>query len=265
MLKALLTWVGSVFFLLAIPVVLVIPYFVYLAVNAAVPEPDGLMRDKVFLFLSILGVIPAHLLTFFIAYLVVTNGRQHSFSKTLGLEWPRSVNAWAGVGLCVLIAGFLLLVGSLITWLFGGDKKTDLDLIIESSFAARLATVFLAVGTAPIVEEVIYRGVLYPAFAKLVRPVFAIILVSLLFAGVHFYQYRNNLAVIAVITLLSASLTTVRAVTHRLLPSFVIHLVFNGLQSIMILLQGVMPTEPVTPQPPPVPGVTFITTFLDLF
>lgn len=255
--KAMATWIGSVACLLFVPLILVIPYLVYIFAKAGGPQGGDLMADKTFLLLSVVAIIPAHFLTFLVAYLVITSGRRYPFPQTLGLEWPRSLGAWAGVALCILIAGSLLLVGALITWLFGGDRKTDLDLIIESSFQARLVTVFLAVVTAPIVEEVVYRGMLYPAFARLMRPAFAITLVSLLFAGVHFYQYRNNLAVIAVITILSASLTTVRAVTHRLLPSFVIHLVFNGVQSILILAQGITGSEPITP--PPVPGAELIT------
>jgi membrane protease YdiL (CAAX protease family) len=62
--------------------------------------------------------------------------------------------------------------------------------------------------------------------------------VSLLFAGIHVYQYRTNIAVIVVITLLSITLTVARAMTGKLLPSFIIHLVFNGIQSVLIVLSG---------------------------
>ena len=57
-----------------------------------------------------------------------------------------------------------------------------------------------------------------------------------MFTGVHVVQYRNNLGVIAVISMLSVSLTLVRAFTGRLLPCFLMHLVFNGIQSIYIVL-----------------------------
>jgi membrane protease YdiL (CAAX protease family) len=65
----------------------------------------------------------------------------------------------------------------------------------------------------------------------------AVVIVSLLFAGVHVLQYFNNPGVIAVITILSVSLTVVRARTRSLLPSYVIHLVFNSLQAILLILQ----------------------------
>jgi hypothetical protein len=44
--------------------------------------------------------------------------------------------------------------------------------------------------------------------------------------------------VIAVITLLSITLTVARAVSGKVLPGFIIHLVFNGIQSVLIVLSG---------------------------
>ena len=262
-LKSLILWIASVACLLFIPLILVLPYFIYLAFTNAGALQQDLMNDKTFLFLSILGVIPAHLMTFVIAYFVITSGRRYPFVKTLGLEWPRSLGSWAGLGISALIAIGLLGLGALITGIFGGEK-TQLDLLIESSYRARVATVILAVLTGPFIEEVIYRGILYPALARVLGVIWSVVLVSILFAGVHVWQYKNNLAVIAVITLLSVSLTIVRAVTHRLLPSFVIHLVFNGIQSIILLLQPYFSkAEPITP--PIQPGLHALSILLRPF
>jgi membrane protease YdiL (CAAX protease family) len=51
------------------------------------------------------------------------------------------------------------------------------------------------------------------------------------------FQYFDNFAVVAVITMLSLSLTLLRARTGRLLPSFVLHLVFNSIQAAFLILQ----------------------------
>jgi membrane protease YdiL (CAAX protease family) len=59
--------------------------------------------------------------------------------------------------------------------------------------------------------------------------------VSLLFILPHVVQYRQNLAVIAVIATIGFALTIVRARTGRLLPCFVMHAVFNGLQAISLV------------------------------
>lgn len=209
-----------------------------------------LENDKTLLFLSVLGVIPAHILTFLIAYLIVTGWRNYPFAKTLGLSWPPSWGPIKGAVICGLIAVALFGGGALITQFFPGDK-TQLDLLIESSNGARVVTAFLAVVTAPLVEEIVYRGILYPAIARVLGSVVGIALVSLLFASVHVIQYWNNLAVIGVITLVSITLTSVRAYTRRLLPCLLIHLVFNGIQAVIILLYPFLPKPEAAPQPTP--------------
>jgi uncharacterized protein len=111
-----------------------------------------------------------------------------------------------------------------------------LDLLVESSMQARFATAFVAVFTAPLIEELLYRGLLYSALERAAGVGIAVAVISLLFAGVHVFQYSNNIAVITVITLLSITLTVTRALTGTVLPSFIIHLVFNGVQSLLLVL-----------------------------
>jgi len=255
-LKALLTWFASIACLTVVPLLVVIPYILYVYLSSGAPTADALVTDKNFLFLSILGVIPAHLLTFGVAWIVVTDWGRHRFWLTLGFTWPKSFGPWKCVGLAVL----LLLIGALVTSFFGGSK-TQMDLIIESSYRTRLATAFLAAATGPFVEELVYRGVLYSALQRALGVSTAVVLVSILFAGVHVYQYYNNIAVIAVITLLSVTLTVVRAVTGRLLPSFMIHFIFNGIQSLILVFQPFF-EKANTVVPNKIPATNLIELFL---
>jgi membrane protease YdiL (CAAX protease family) len=63
----------------------------------------------------------------------------------------------------------------------------------------------------------------------------AILGVAILFTLPHIPQYYNNVAVILVVFVLGLCLTMVRAFTGKLLPCFVMHIIFNGIQSIMII------------------------------
>ena len=45
------------------------------------------------------------------------------------------------------------------------------------------------------------------------------------------------------ISMLSIVLTVARAVTGKVLPSFIIHLVFNGIQSVLIVASGFVEKE----------------------
>jgi len=228
--QAVLVWLISVASLFFVPLLAVIPYVFYRVVVQG--SSQGLGTDSNLIFISILGILPAHALTFLAVWFVVTNRGRRPFWQTVGWRWPKDFGPWKTIGLAVL----LLALGGLITRYLGGSE-TQLDQIINSSLKARFATAFLAAASGPLVEELIYRGVLYSAFQRTIGMTGAVVVVSALFAGVHVLQYFNNLGVIAVITLLSVTLTWVRARTGSLLPSYVMHLVFNGIQAVILIVQ----------------------------
>jgi membrane protease YdiL (CAAX protease family) len=236
---AFLIWVASWLFLFTVPVVTALPYIVYKIISEPGFRAQTLATNKTVILLSLLGVIPAHALTLFVAWAIVTSWKKRSFWEAIHWSWPASFGIWKrfALTLCLaVLAGALLWLGSYIAKVLGGGE-TDIELLINSSFAARVTLAFIAAATAPFVEEVIYRGVVYVALERAFGGICAVLVVSVMFAGVHVVQYRNNLGVIAVITLLSISLTLVRAFTGRVLPCFIMHLVFNGIQSISIVLK----------------------------
>lgn len=230
-----LTWFGSVLLLVFVPAIIAVPYLVYRWKTGGLPSGEALLTDKTLVLISILGIVPTHLLTLGLVWLIVTQGGKQPFWKTIGFAWPETVGPVVGTLACIGTAVLLLVIGFGVTHFWGGGK-TQLDLLVESSLAARFATAFVAVFTAPLVEELVYRGVLYSAVERALGKIVAVGVVSLLFAGVHVFQYSNNIAVITVITLLSVTLTLVRAYSGRVLPAFVIHFVFNGIQSLLIVL-----------------------------
>jgi membrane protease YdiL (CAAX protease family) len=118
-----------------------------------------------------------------------------------------------------------------------GEQDNELMRILRSSRSAVYIVAFLATFSAPIVEEVIYRGIIYSAFYKAFGVVTAVIAASTLFAGVHFLQYNGDITALIMICLLSLVLTLIRARTGNLLPCIVLHTVFNGIQSLLLILQ----------------------------
>jgi membrane protease YdiL (CAAX protease family) len=229
------TWFLSVMLLVFIPVIYVLPYMVYRIVKLGAPSPEALASDKMLIFFSVAGILPTHMLTFVLVWAVVSYAGRRPFWKNIEFDWPPNSSPAMTTMLSIVLAIILFSLAFAIT-MFYGDRKTDLDIMIQSSVYTRFVTAFVAVVTAPLIEELVYRGLLYRALEKAAGVAIAIVVVSLLFAGVHVFQYRNNLAVIAVITLLSITLTVARAVSGKVLPAFIIHLVFNGIQSVLIVL-----------------------------
>ena len=260
--RAILVWVVSIVLIVLMPVVFLLPYAWARGFHSGMPNyaqalTEFALTDRTAVLLQVVSLFPSHLLTLILIWAVVTRFGKNSFWKAIGWGWPRNFPWWLSVMLGVLLFGF----GGLIAKLFGSEKPTQLEQIINSSLTARYMISFLAVCTAPFVEEFVYRGVLYSALRRdvgaflnwIMALVFgvkldeksrdrlgvsaAIVLVLLLFTIIHVPQYWPNAGVIAAVALLSIVLTLVRAYSGRLLPCIVIHLVFNGIQAVILIIE----------------------------
>ncbi len=235
LLQALLIWIASVLLLL-VPQICAFVYVAY-HYDGVIPPKAVLFADKTFFLILVSVLAPVHILTLGLIWSVATLGGRVSAKRALRWSWPANF----GVVKSVALAIFLFMIAMFVSYRFGG-QDTDIERLLQSSRAAALITAVLAATTAPLVEETIYRGLLYSAFRRAIGPVFAVIVVASMFAGLHVLQYWPNAAAISAITLLSVVLTVVRARTGRLLPCFVIHLVFNGIQSLIIVFDPYLRT-----------------------
>ena len=230
--------------MVVVPLFFVIPY----AASVGFKNFDPLSRTSVLL--QVIAVFPTHLLTFAVIWALATGFGRRSFWSAVdwGWEWTQPMRLVSCIGLGILLFGF----GAVVAKLLGQDKPTQLEQIINSSLAARYAISFLAVFTAPLVEELLYRGLLYAPIERTLGVRWAVVIVLLLFTVIHVPQYWPNVGVILAVGLLSVVLTIVRARTGRLMPCVVIHLVFNGVQAILLVLEPhlhrfVPPVDPAVP------------------
>jgi membrane protease YdiL (CAAX protease family) len=235
---ALLVWFASVALIVIMPVIFLLPYASSRGFHSGMPNyaqaiTEFALTDKTAVLLQVVSLLPSHLLTLLLVWALVTRFGKQSFWAAIGWEWPRNFPWWLSVGLGVI----LFALGGLIAKLLGAEKPTQLEQIINSSLAARYTISVLAVCTAPFVEEVIYRGILYAPLQRLMGVPGAVIAVLALFTVIHVPQYWPNVGVIAAVALLSIVLTVVRAYSRRLLPCVVIHLVFNGIQAALLILE----------------------------
>jgi membrane protease YdiL (CAAX protease family) len=209
------------------------------------------LTDAGAIFVQVASIVPAHLLTLVAVWLLVTRVGRYPFFKSLGWDWGGGATLWRCVGLALLLflAGWGVVKVS-------GPTDNALERLLQSSRAAALATAFAATFTAPLVEELVFRGLLYSALRRHVGKAWAVAVVFLLFALIHVPQYLPSYGVIATILLLSFALTLLRARTGRLLPCFVVHLVFNGVQSVIIVAEPYLRGY-LEKNPEPTPGLLF--------
>jgi hypothetical protein len=224
-------WIASVILILVLPNLLLVPYLISqkVQVTDAAKLQQILLSDPVAVLISILAIVPAHALTLALCWVVATRLNKFSFRETLG--WRAGSLAWWIYPL--LLASFLGLI--ILTGYFIPEQENDMMRILKSSRSAVYIVAFLATFTAPIVEEVVYRGILYSALQRTVGLTFAVIVVTALFALVHVPQYLPSYSTILLLTLLSLTLTMIRARTGNLLPCIIFHFIFNGLQSLGLI------------------------------
>ena len=129
-----------------------------------------------------------------------------------------------------LAGGALLAVVVTFAGTFFNSKET---LPIEELLKARVSILLfgvLGVLVAPLVEETIFRGFLYPVIARRTGVAAGIAITGTLFGLMHAAQLWGGWGQIALLILVGVVLTWVRARTGTVAASYFVHLGYNGLQ-----------------------------------
>jgi membrane protease YdiL (CAAX protease family) len=174
-----------------------------------------------------------------LAYLALQMRRRfHSpFWRAIGwrkLETGRMSQAAVYLGL-ILGGFFLSVVVSLGSVLFPPKK----DLPIESLFQDRSTTflfMLIAVLLAPVVEETIFRGYIYPVIGRSFGKLWGIVATGTLFGLLHAGQLWGGWGQIILLVFVGIALTFARAVSRNVLPGFIIHTSYNSVQVIGLLI-----------------------------
>jgi membrane protease YdiL (CAAX protease family) len=184
---------------------------------------------------------------FFFLYVTLSVLRGHTFWKCLGWrkisshnrEQPRNplVYFFTGCGLSLFVA-----------LLTAGMKEPE-NIPMEELFKHRttaLLFVAMAVFVAPLVEETLFRGYLYPLFARSFGIMPGILLTGTLFGLMHGAQLGWTWSLVSLLILVGIIFTLVRARTGSVFASFLMHLGYNSL----IAVAAVLGTHGFTKIPP---------------
>ncbi|HZQ96574.1 MAG TPA: type II CAAX endopeptidase family protein [Candidatus Sulfotelmatobacter sp.] len=161
--------------------------------------------------------------------LALIEGKYHAgFGRAIGWRWPNRVWSLLGMG------GVMLLGLSLLENLLPMPKETPFDKLFESPRDAYLLAI-IAVSLGPLVEELFFRGFLYPVLARRCGVTLAIFLTALPFALMHMPQYGYAWGALLVIFIVGVVCGAVRAVTRSVGASFLVHVGYNGAQMLIAL------------------------------
>lgn len=235
-------WLLSVVAIIVLPLMAVmIWYFIQSGRGAPVPnltareELYDWLKQPTLLLVQVLSTIVAHVVTIAICWAAVTKLGTRPFWASLGWNWAgRSAWYWVVFSACVLVG--LILISQLLARFLPESEENAFAELLKSSQSVRVAIAILATFSAPFVEETVYRGVLFAALRRYLGPAVTVVVITLLFAGVHVVQYWGAWVSIAGLTLLSLTLTVVRAKTKSILPCVLIHTLNNAFFSVFIVL-----------------------------
>jgi membrane protease YdiL (CAAX protease family) len=187
---------------------------------------DVTQKPALALLSQFIGYIPVALYM----VLLIQGKYRTSFWPAIRWNWPGMV-AVSFLGLGVLMLGFDFL-GKFLPM----PKNTPFEQFFARPSDAYLTVVF-AVSCGPLMEELFFRGFLYPVVARRLGAVLGILLTALPFGLIHFFQYGRSWGAVLIIFLVGVVLTTVRAVTKSVASSFLAHVGYNGTLMVLAALQ----------------------------
>lgn len=169
----------------------------------------------------------------------------HIFLREHELGWAKAfgfTNQWLRALLFgVLVALLFLPIGMGLQWASAQfmtrvhvapvEQQAVQTLRVSASWLSRALLGVVAIGLAPVAEEVLFRGILYPALKHFGFQRLALWGTSVLFAVIH-----GNLAAFLPLLVLSVALTLLYERTSNLLAPIMAHAIFNGMNFLRLFL-----------------------------
>ncbi|PYU30884.1 MAG: hypothetical protein DMG31_13200 [Acidobacteria bacterium] len=160
-------------------------------------------------------------------YVMVRGRSAAPFWQTMGWRGFRSMASSASVVLRYIFGGFTLAV--VVGWL-GNFVGRESGIPMEQLFRSRQSVLLLmALGilVAPVVEETIFRGCIYPVIARKFGISWGIVATGALFGLAHAQQLGGAWGQIGLLICVGIVLTYVRARAGTVAASYLVHLGYN--------------------------------------
>lgn len=176
-----------------------------------------------------LVIVPAELagyllLLAFMAHIVVAKYRARFF-RSLSWNLPAGHVAAIALGGGAAFAVISDVASTLLSrWI---PKSLPIDQLFRDTTSAYIVAMF-GIFVAPFIEELFFRGFLYPVLARGVGIAWAVVITSVAFAAIHSPQLASAWVPLGVILSFSIVLTVVRARTKSVATTVLIHMGYNA-------------------------------------
>jgi membrane protease YdiL (CAAX protease family) len=140
----------------------------------------------------------------------------------------------AYLGMMPVMFVYMLLFNILLQTLGQDIGMQDVAKVLaeDGTGISRCYMIFMAIGLAPVAEELFFRGLLLPTIARKWGLSRAILVTSILFAAVH-----PHLPALVPLFVVSIFLCVAYAYTNSIVVPIVMHMLFNGVNILLLLAQ----------------------------
>jgi uncharacterized protein len=152
------------------------------------------------------------------------------FWDAIQWKWPSGQFKFLALG------GLMLVVLSILERFLPMPKSVPFDKFFEHPRDAYVTSIF-AVTLGPLMEELFFRGFLYPVLTRSMGIAWGIFLTAVPFALLHSFQFGFAWAAVLVIFIVGLVLASVRAATKSVASSFLVHVGYNGTLMLIAALQ----------------------------
>jgi membrane protease YdiL (CAAX protease family) len=146
------------------------------------------------------------------------------FWRSLGWKRPtgKQIAGWLAIGSGIAVAAGIALT----------IRPDTSSFPLEELFSSRAAAIALgvfAVAVAPIVEEIVFRGLLFAICERTMGMFFAVVITAGLFATLHIPEYWPAWNHILIIFVVGLAFSFARGFSGALTPSIFLHIGYNSL------------------------------------
>jgi uncharacterized protein len=174
--------------------------------------------------------LAAYLMVFGALWRLFAHHFRIGFFRALAWRWPLRWPVFLAGG------GLLAVAVQLGAHFLPAPPELPIDKMLRTASDAWLMS-FFGVFVAPLVEEVLFRGLLFPALTRRAGVLFSLVATSALFGAMHSQQLAGAWIQVACIVLVGAVLTVVRWRYRSLACSTLVHVGYNGALFVALFIQ----------------------------
>ena len=218
----------QIVFLTIVSVIVLLPVVALAAQRLLYPR-IAFLQVVTYPIVTVLAQMLAYLCILAFMVSIVKRVPGQDFGQAIRWNWPKNWSAY-------LLAGMMLsfaLQG--IAHFLPIPKELPMDRFFRTPGEAWALSLF-GVTLAPLLEELFFRGFLYPVLVRRFGVAMAVLATAAGFSVIHAPQLGRAWGPVLVIFIVGMTLTLTRALTKSVAASLIMHMAYNGTLSILLFV-----------------------------